>query len=163
MNELRDDQSASLPQIDNGIPEIARKSVNERTKKFGPIKETVTTTSGMKLQAMQNHEHQPNNVKSKVLLEWEASKPSLLLKLEAATTTTLSLMEELLMTAAWEAEWLSLEGIALLRLVVRVVTSVEPGLELWVGKDFVCLIDLGHLLLCFLRTSALLSSLVGVV
>jgi hypothetical protein len=114
---------------------------------------------------MQHIKHKQDNVKSKVLLEWEASKPSLLLKLEATATTSSSLMEELLMTAAtWEAEWLSLEGIALLlRLVIRVVTSIESGLELWVGKNFVCLVDLGHLLLCFVRTDALLSSLVRVV
>jgi len=59
----------SLPQIDNGIIEIAIKSTNTRTKEFGPNKKTEGTTRGMKLQAMQQQKEKLNKVEKKFLQE----------------------------------------------------------------------------------------------
>ena len=156
---LKSDEAVSLllPQLINGIKSIARKIYNVRT---GP--EERNEVGDTKLHRQKHRQKHRSKENHKVLLEWEASEPSLLLKLEVATTS--SLMEELLVaTAAWEAERLSLEGVTLLRLVIGVVTSVKSGLELWVGKNFVGLVNLGHLLLRFLRTGTLLCSLVRVV
>ena len=77
-------------------------------------------------------------------------------------TTSPLLKEELLTAPSAMAERTAVEGLPLLLLAVWIIPPVEPGAQLRVAEDFICLVDLGHFLLGLLLGHALRGCLVRV-